>query len=81
VGDLRIAVEDLANQVLAYVALFRQVVQVHDQLVEAFEEQCVALFRDLFGLAHGEQNAAQMGQQGQVVIVVWIGHGSPVSVF
>ena len=28
----------------------------------------------VFGLAHGEQDAAQMGQQGQVVIVVWIGH-------
>ena len=34
----------------------------------------MAFFRDLFGLAHGEQDAAQMGQQGQVVIVVWIGH-------
>jgi len=39
----------------------------------------VAFFRNLFGFAHGKQNAAQMGQQRQVVIVVWIGHGAPVS--
>ena len=80
VGDLWVAVEDLADQVLTHVALFRYVLQVHDQLVEALEEQRVAFFRDLFGFAHGKQDAAQMGQQSQVVIVVWIGHGAPVSI-
>lgn len=80
VGDLRVAMEDLADQVLAHVTLFRHVLQVHDQFVEALEEQRVAFFRDLFGFAHGKQDAAQMGQQSQVVIVVWIGHGAPVSI-
>ena len=54
------------NRVLAHVTLFRHVLQVHDQFVEAFEEQRVAFFRDLFGLAHGEQDAAQMDRRARL---------------
>ncbi|MNJ70669.1 hypothetical protein D3C77_671450 [compost metagenome] len=53
--------EDLADQVLAQVAFFRHVLQVHDQFIEAFEEQRVAVLRNLLGFAHREQDAAQMG--------------------
>ncbi|MNR39992.1 hypothetical protein D3C85_1582450 [compost metagenome] len=76
VGDLRVAVEDLADQVLAKVqAAFRVARQFAHQLVEAFDEEGVVLFRHLLGLAQGDQDAAQMGEQGEVVVEVGIGHG------
>src|SRR5690606_24677761 len=80
VGDLRVAVEDLADQVLAQGAIFRHVGQGFQQLVEALEEQCVAVVGNLLGLAEGDQNAAQLGEQGQVVFEIGSGHGNPVSV-
>ena len=57
-GDLRVAMEDLADQVLAHVPFFRHVLQIHDQFIEAFEKQRVAFLRDLLGFAHGKQDAA-----------------------
>ena len=79
VGYLRVAMEHLTDHVLPHMALFGHVLQVHDQFIEAFEEQCMAFFGYLFGFPHGQQNAAQMGQKCQVVIVIGIAHGSPVS--
>mgnify|MGYP002128422665 CR=1 FL=1 len=52
VGDLRVAVEHLADQVLAQVqAAFRVARQVAEQLVETFEEQGVGVVGNLFGFA------------------------------
>ncbi len=54
--DLGIAVEDLSDQVRAQLALFRDVMQVHDQFVEAFEKQCVErIFLDLQRLLKPEK--------------------------
>jgi hypothetical protein len=40
----------------------------------------MAFFRNLFGFTHGKQDATQMGQKRQVVIVIRVGHGSPESI-
>ncbi|MCY1292915.1 hypothetical protein D9M69_432370 [compost metagenome] len=75
-GDLRVAVEDLADQVLAEVEIaFRVVGQFAQQFVEALEEQRVGVVCHLFGFAQGDQDAAQMVEQGEVVVEVGSGHG------
>lgn len=75
VGDLRIAVEDLGNQVLAEVlGAFRVARQFVHQFVETLEEQPVVFFRHLFGLAQGAEDVAQVLEQGEVVLEVGVGH-------
>ncbi|MCY1416055.1 hypothetical protein D9M71_315560 [compost metagenome] len=75
-GDLRVAVDDLANQVLAQVLGADRVLrQFHQQLVEAFEEQAVVLFRHLLGLTQGAEDGAQVLEQGEVMVEIGVGHG------
>ncbi len=78
-SDLRVAMEDLADHVLAQMAFFRDFPQVHDQFIETLEKHGVAFFRYLLVLAHGQQDAAQMGEEGEVVVVVCVGHCAPMS--
>ena len=50
-GDLWVALNDLADQVLAQVLALQGILrQQGEQLVEALEKQRVAFLRDLFGL-------------------------------
>lgn len=75
-GDLGIALDHLADQVLAQVlALQRVLRQQGEQLVEALEEQGVAFLRDLFGFTQRGQDGAQVVEQLQVVFQVGVGHG------
>jgi hypothetical protein len=75
-GDLRVAVEDLAEQILPQVLAGNRVTrQFSEQFVVAFEEQGVAVVEHLFGFAQGDKDAAQVVEQGEVVVEV-AGHGA-----
>ncbi len=78
VGDLRIAVEDLGNQVLAEVlGAFRVARQFVHQFVETLEEQPVVFFRHLFGLAQGAEDVAQVLEpRGKQTLVFYMGLGN-----
>ncbi|MNW02774.1 hypothetical protein D3C71_1986110 [compost metagenome] len=72
---MRVALEDLADQILAKIeAGFRIVRQIGEQFVVAFQVHGVAVIEDLLGFAQGDQNGAQMGEQGEVMIEVGVGH-------
>ncbi|MNG00852.1 hypothetical protein D3C84_838050 [compost metagenome] len=78
VGDLRVALNDLAHQVLTQVGALRINRQLQHQVVEALQEQRVAFFRHLLGLTQGNQNGAQVGKQGEMVFQAIGSHaGSP----
>ncbi|MNF82153.1 hypothetical protein D3C85_1042790 [compost metagenome] len=76
VGNLWVARDDLAQDVLAQVLAFDR---VHRQLlakfVEALQKQLMAFFRHLLGFTQGDQDAAQMVEQDEVVVEMGVGHG------
>ncbi|MNZ54642.1 hypothetical protein D3C78_725480 [compost metagenome] len=79
VRDLRIALDDLAHQVLAKIGAFRVDGQLQHQIVEALQKQRVAFFRHLLGFAQGNQDGAQVGEQGEMVFQAIGSHaGSPL---
>ncbi|MCY1408751.1 hypothetical protein D9M71_240790 [compost metagenome] len=81
VGDLRITVEHLGNQVLAEVLGADRVAwQLGQQFVEAFEEQAVVVLRNLLGFAQGAENGAQVLEQGEMMVEIGVGHGGPPGV-
>src|SRR5471032_772687 len=68
VGNLRVTGDDLAQDVLAQVLAFDRVDrQQCTQFVEALQEQGMAFFGNLFGLTHGDQDAAQVVKQDEMV--------------
>ncbi len=76
VGDLRIAAEDLAEQILAEIGvLFGRLGQSGDQFIEAVEEQCVVLRGHLLGCADVGQDRTQLGEEGDVMGEIGSGHG------
>ena len=75
-GDLRVAFDDLAEDVLAQVLAFIKIgQQTGFHFIEAFNKQRMAFFRDLLGVTDGNQDAAQHIEQGEIVVEVISGHG------
>src|SRR5690606_732331 len=71
--------ENLGDQVLAEVKRGGGILQAADQLIEALEKQRMAFIGDLLGFAKGDQDAAQVGEQLEMMVEVGAGHGIPVS--
>lgn len=73
--DLRVALDDLADEVLTQVGALRVDRQLLHQVVETLQKQRVAFFRYLFGLTQGCKDGAQVGEQGEVVFQLSSGVG------